>query len=972
MIDGDSPFKSLQKKCQNFASSLAERMVYVAIFGRLKVGKSTLGNALIGSEIFPTKRTPATSCSCIVRSGSFSFTGDVTFSPSVETIEDVSNIFKNANYDNMQLEFFLKDLVERPHVQLQDIERVVAFPSVLRDYNIIDRVDFTMPVMGIEEPGFGFIDCTGTSENELLNFSALYAIQHASVILYVLQTRTSISDKDDDIRNIKHQMELGTDVIFILNVDEKDTFEDIEEKIQDFKSVFGQDNHLHVVDLVQDLEEPQFAFIQECIFTLVENRIETMVNDFLVFFEKLLKIQHLFLSRIVSIHVDRKVKLYQNEQNNDSREIVEESIKNLRSTIKALEKSALEKIEHDKIEFKDWFNHEIEMFKRYVLEEDILSDITLSEEYIPPEKYLNIFRPSIGGRTLTPYEEELKRQLQHLFERRITTKLFDYTTEKKLSFANWILENVQEIQTESADLRVKLEQEIWTKNTIDFFTDVESNMHIKHTNNLKLSVPGLISITGVAGAGAFGGAVFAGLLSASIATGGGILFGLLALGGFGGILKSLNPAAWSSPSEFETREKLFKWWCSSFSKSVSTVEFLNSAESKFFGQRPDFVRVIKDTLMLSILEIESLSQFDNIEINLDYESLCNCIQIREDLVEYIMRIKEENILNEWNFSTFKNSIKDRELIGRMDDCFVCNEKIKRCGHLCRRCDFVFGDSCPYCTHPNWIITRLRPDDDKLNNIITQYLENVSWSNEKEDNYGIRRGNEALLESEMEAYKSLVEQFCQYWIQEYQNAPIKDSIPPINYLISKIIMSYTPKEGGLPYVMKRQIVRILHRLIFPHVYEVLSHSYENMYNYENIEFVLACNQASELPFPSTLKNEEGEHWTKAVQNLKTMSKAKTPFEKLVCICSMYSSIIKANSPMLMDADLSAEAITYVMARAKYPKMYSDIKLIQDTLGEFVGSDQIYIDKYLLLTVGALCTDFKYITEYMINEYEESKV
>lgn len=53
------------------------------------------------------------------------------------------------------------------------------------------------------------------------------------------------------------------------------------------------------------------------------------------------------------------------------------------------------------------------------------------------------------------------------------------------------------------------------------------------------------------------------------------------------------------------------------------------------------VSYITDRLHLKLLEIESISQVDHLDLKLDHEKLCNYIWMREEIVEHVTRLKKE-------------------------------------------------------------------------------------------------------------------------------------------------------------------------------------------------------------------------------------------------------------------------------------------------------------------------------------------
>jgi hypothetical protein len=124
---------------------------------------------------------------------------------------------------------------------------------------------------------------------------------------------------------------------------------------------------------------------------------------------------------------------------------------------------------------------------------------------------------------------------------------------------------------------------------------------------------------------------------------------------------------------------------------------------------------------------------------------------------------------------------------------------------------------------------------------------------------------------LSVYSNLISSFTTYWLKKYETVTTNISkkagkgltlttksglfmrgkdvskeqhkvaettlVGPINYLyvlltygltessISKIIEDYTPKTGGLPYNMKRELVRILQETIYAPIWDVIDEVYK---------------------------------------------------------------------------------------------------------------------------------------------------
>ena len=66
----DFAFETIAQNCAREAASLSQGQVLISILGEMKVGKSTLCNAILGQNLLPVETAPCTSVNCIISSGS--------------------------------------------------------------------------------------------------------------------------------------------------------------------------------------------------------------------------------------------------------------------------------------------------------------------------------------------------------------------------------------------------------------------------------------------------------------------------------------------------------------------------------------------------------------------------------------------------------------------------------------------------------------------------------------------------------------------------------------------------------------------------------------------------------------------------------------------------------------------------------------------------------------------------------------
>ena len=53
------------------------------------------------------------------------------------------------------------------------------------------------------------------------------------------------------------------------------------------------------------------------------------------------------------------------------------------------------------------------------------------------------------------------------------------------------------------------------------------------------------------------------------------------------------------------------------------------------------VTYITDRLQLKLLEIESISQVDHLDLKISHDKLCNYIWMREEIIEHVTRLRKE-------------------------------------------------------------------------------------------------------------------------------------------------------------------------------------------------------------------------------------------------------------------------------------------------------------------------------------------
>lgn len=101
------------------------------------------------------------------------------------------------------------------------------------------------------------MDCPGTLENDFLNHLAKTGVQHSSIILYVVNSFSGISQ--EDFKFLRCQARNGSTVLFIFNLNEKDSKDILQEKISSINSMLKNSkefstSQLYVLDLLKELQ----------------------------------------------------------------------------------------------------------------------------------------------------------------------------------------------------------------------------------------------------------------------------------------------------------------------------------------------------------------------------------------------------------------------------------------------------------------------------------------------------------------------------------------------------------------------------------------------------------------------------------------------------------------------------------------------------------------------------------------------
>eukprot|EP01122_Echinamoeba_exundans_P015107 TRINITY_DN7038_c0_g1_i1.p1 TRINITY_DN7038_c0_g1~~TRINITY_DN7038_c0_g1_i1.p1 ORF type:complete len:1151 (-),score=150.94 TRINITY_DN7038_c0_g1_i1:272-3724(-) len=265
---------ALQNSAEENLRQLSESVATVALFGEKRVGKSSLGNCLLGARVFPTGNECTTSVPFHVISGhvpedasltdfptsakgfgfSYRFNHEIKTAEAlsmkwnyvISKVSDPSNSETQTDGQTAQMASAIAVLksLEPTYVTLMQHYlnfnvnspgfRPAPFPdSVLGDSTTLSNIltpplatarlnplimsfHLTSPIFGVERSGIALSDSPGLGESSLLDRLALNTIAAASVVVYVYNNDSSFAD-NMNIKELWNQIRLGKPVICVFN-----------------------------------------------------------------------------------------------------------------------------------------------------------------------------------------------------------------------------------------------------------------------------------------------------------------------------------------------------------------------------------------------------------------------------------------------------------------------------------------------------------------------------------------------------------------------------------------------------------------------------------------------------------------------------------------------------------------------------------------------------------------------------------
>jgi len=422
------------------------------------------------------------------------------------------------------------------------------------------------------------------------------------------------------------------------------------------------------------------------------------------------------------------------------------------------------KLQEEKREFKQWLITTVKVAQAHINEQGVLTEF-LDTTFVPKTEtfWQKLFQT--GG--MFPFEEAYRKHLRRSLIRYITPRIFDYTAKRKLSFGNWLIDESAKIEKEFQQIKSGVETGIWNRETKEFFDRLQVDIYNRQRDQLQVTVPGLglLGVAGLAGAGAVTGVFLAGMISATFATGGGVLFTALALGGIGGAINFTRLWTTEPTTEEEAKKIIFDRYVDQIVQAFAAPSFDDFAEEQL-GNWTTTIQQVEEALGLNLLAIQSLSASPTaLSLKYTYEKLCTYLKFREDVMSHALSLRDCLQTVQWSVSAMKEIIRQKARIKSHEDCFVCQTKIKRCNHLCSSCDVLI--KCPYCTIPTFIVARIEgQQDNDLEALLNKFIQQESIDPEALSPEILHLHQ--LLDSRIGAFSELINAFTDYWMKKHED------------------------------------------------------------------------------------------------------------------------------------------------------------------------------------------------------------
>lgn len=663
------PFSSLIRSCKAEVTELHHSELLVSIFGALKVGKSTLGNLLLDKPIFESADTPMTSFVTTFHSEKKSCS-KVTFVPFIESVEDIESLLLVAGIDDPELEQQYKDLFLNDGVI--DGEKLPDFvarpPPQLRYTPIISHVDIYGPFWDIYEKGIAVADCPGTKEIGALTNVAHRLAANSAVILYVCDGSSRLSKDDEDVSLIRTQIEDGADVIFILNRKAENTDAEVNIVSGLLEVVFGDlvdfsDSPVNVLDIVNDRE--RLEVLQRELAARLHQRTRVAVSVFLNFFSELIRAQHLFVSRLLTLHVAKQAdgmrertplsfrtvtdasgqtspstpsvdvrklqaeKLLQETQRTNAKHKAE--VKSIQARMKVLWRSCQTKIEEAGKSFDEVVSRTATEFEAQMRLDDAYLSVPVPIAFTPQSAPQRSFIGSIINSQENTFEKEYRRQLQMRLHPVMEHGLNVFGRATKKKFVQYLAQECSSIESSVLELKSEQARLVWNRQSAGLFARLKTDLSRVAPRQQKVAGVA-ISAVGLVGAATLSAVAMTGILAGGLLTGGAlIVLGLFATG-IGLSAASMFKDQQTETSETGTRKRTLKRLGESIRGSLQNEHFV--------AYRQQTVRALDSILSAALhaiatnlIELESVWYLDQCNLTISYETLCQYLWLRDELTD---------------------------------------------------------------------------------------------------------------------------------------------------------------------------------------------------------------------------------------------------------------------------------------------------------------------------------------------------
>lgn len=893
-------------------------------------------------DLFISSQRPATSCLCTIDSGPADLKDhtEVIFDKLVSE-DDIVNRFQKEGIDNEKLKsFYIKLFQSQPFVLDEDktgdwLHHITSSP--FRDRPFIQEFKRIRPIFGIDREGLRFTDCPGTNETSHLYREARNAILESSVVVYIFDASTPFSS--NNIQEVKNLMDYGIEVLFIFNVHDCYTEDDISTTINELKRVLG---HRNPSIIEENLLNPKnFAKIEDTICKHLIEKARSSNALFLQDLYELLRVLCLLVTRIISHSVDQQLK------SSETVDIFDHHIKETKkmvTEINFLEVEVKDMVDKIKVRLR---NEAIRYLKQYKNSINLTNkSFELVSEYENPA-YRSFLQKTFTSRAPTAYEKELYTCIDRDFASNLDSEMRVQLAKIKNEFYNELVAKASTIYNNLNELK-KDQVKIISGPHFNILDTIEKQV-LRLEGNAKRAIPITVAaLSGVVGSTVLIASLIAGALATTVLsvalTGGASLFGILGLSG----LATLGFLTNDPVNEEEARIAVLDSFYTTTKKNIKGYEF-----SEVLGDIVTFSEATLEYLRLNVFEIDNIIDIGQCDIQMDYQSLCEYLKMKSNMHILIDNFHQE-ITKQGGKLGNKEFLRSKAKKSKQISCYICERAVQKCNRLCRKCDYLIGsNSCPHCVESGkWIAEKIKFDDAELSKILSKIPTINELNPEEQVVDPFQQAKKHVM-----MYKSCIKEFCEWLLEKNKTNAINgfDELKSsINSFVLGVVQNYKEfKKDDITAESILEIVNTLHEVMFSSIGDLCSSAYRKKYKNQDEAFLEICieNQNYERPKDALLNSE---FLDSAIFFVKRMLEVHSPSEKFTCIKQMAKKINEAQDKLL-GADDFWDSITYVFLQAQPESMVSEMNLLSDMMSLFVE----YENEYLLTTVHAITNNFQVI-------------